>query len=528
MKNGSSFLWFDRASNVPKFARFKMEFNENLNAVHLSIRRKGDENATIINATNLISISRGQTSKIFNKKRLSAPRRLALISFTLTYDKRTKAQLQDSKSTVDTATIDVIAKDAMEFEIWTEGLETLISHYHNAYGCAEFMRQVVAKQCILISLPQGMKKQESYILDLVVSCPWTLVEMGYKSAATTDTKRSKKGGNLEERRGSFTVLSNIKRRFSSSSRSSRRNSTQSTTSVEDSEETSSSAVSAAASLQDNLPMRYFSNEGSFGDDGTSSEEDEAKFIQARVVRSLSRSSVDAPYVSTGSPLTRNSWMQESTTPTSALHTALISSPSLSNSPITSIIMTPALDPSEMRDMKIIPAPQNTPMSLSKIRRQQQLFMPLSSLLTVSPKKGKWVYGMFSLTRDQFYLTWVLPSDKKHKVEQRIKLSGIDRVVFGQTTKTFTKHKCPRELAEVSFTIIYDKNRQMDLIAPSTTAFEMWTEVLTKLSKQTSSTSMLHSVSIPQVEIPDMTRTTVINAFGAFDKDQFKLKNNEQQ
>jgi len=94
---------------------------------------------------------------------------------------------------------------------------------------------------------------------------------------------------------------------------------------------------------------------------------------------------------------------------------------------------------------------------------------------------------------------------------RIPLHQIDEIVVGQTTPSFTKHSAPRQLAAVSFSVLYAQEedggtgakrkynkvtlpggrlasyqslnqKSMDLIALSTYAAEAWTEGLSQLLK----------------------------------------------
>jgi hypothetical protein len=107
---------------------------------------------------------------------------------------------------------------------------------------------------------------------------------------------------------------------------------------------------------------------------------------------------------------------------------------------------------------------------------------VSSLSTPKPV-GSVDFRKFYLspTRDVVY--WQSHSSTKTVFDSRIDIDSIDAVWSGQLTPGFALHDAPRELAPVSFSIIYaNRTKCVECIAPSRDEYEAWTEGLTQLCR----------------------------------------------
>jgi len=75
-------------------------------------------------------------------------------------------------------------------------------------------------------------------------------------------------------------------------------------------------------------------------------------------------------------------------------------------------------------------------------------------------------------------------DSFTKSDASIPLEEIDEIVLGQSCDNFHLRHIPRDLALVSFSLIYENgHKSLDLVAPTLEEYEIWTEGLTQIIKR---------------------------------------------
>lgn len=96
------------------------------------------------------------------------------------------------------------------------------------------------------------------------------------------------------------------------------------------------------------------------------------------------------------------------------------------------------------------------------------------------KYGQWGiphFRPFRLSQDNTKIIW--SSKNKSKESTQIEIHRIRKIITGQQTKTFQRQAAP-ELARASFSIIYDNDKTLDVVAKNHTDHSVWVQGLQAL------------------------------------------------
>jgi hypothetical protein len=154
LHDGTAFLKFERSGD-PQFRLLKLSKKDN---VTLTWTQHDGEELYTLDLRRVFCLSLGQTTNVFNR----APRALALASFSLIFETDRGDQ-----------TLDLVAKDALEYAMWTEALTELIDHANKANADNSQLQELVVR------VPIVHKSVPTSYLDVIRRSCKSLRKLGF-------------------------------------------------------------------------------------------------------------------------------------------------------------------------------------------------------------------------------------------------------------------------------------------------------------------------------------------------------------